>query len=196
MDIEILKRFCATDVSRHRLEAPFSQGEWTFATNGHIAVRVPRMKAVAAAEGAPDCVGLFSKSADLENPERDWVNPPEPFFSIRPCADCAGQGFIKFCDHTDGGYCKRCAGREFVPCEKKHPKAEECFECDGKGEIRDGAVLIEGPKGQVKADSRYIELIRLLPNPKIALHGNESDRGEPLCFRFDGGDGLLMPMRK
>ena len=41
MDID-LQQFCSTDGTRWYLTKPFSMGEFSFATNGHILVRQPR----------------------------------------------------------------------------------------------------------------------------------------------------------
>jgi hypothetical protein len=38
-----LKSFCGTDPFRAYIHEPFSVGEFTYATNGHIMVRVPRL---------------------------------------------------------------------------------------------------------------------------------------------------------
>ena len=37
-----LKPFCSREVGREYLRQPFSFGEWTYATNGYVMVRVPR----------------------------------------------------------------------------------------------------------------------------------------------------------
>lgn len=42
-------------------------------------------------------------------------------------------------------------------------------------------------------DSKYIDMLNKLPNIKVSETHPEST---PMAFRFDGGEGLLMPMRK
>ncbi len=37
-----LKPFCGDNDIRYYLNEPFSEGEFTYATNGHILIRVPR----------------------------------------------------------------------------------------------------------------------------------------------------------
>jgi len=49
-----LKLFCdPNDPVRPWLGQPFSAGAWTYATDGHIAVRVPRLEDVAENPAAP-----------------------------------------------------------------------------------------------------------------------------------------------
>lgn len=142
MNLKLLKKFCSKDEGREALFNPLSQGEWTFATNGIIAVRVPRLDAVGEAEFAPDCVKMFKKHW-RKTQKHVWIDPPEPVATAWDFVD------------------------------------------------------IQGPLGHVRVDLRYVRLCRMLPGCKIALTGEESlQLTKPVLLKFDGGDGLLMPMRR
>jgi len=188
MTIEQLKQFCSTDKTRPGLNAPFSQGEWTLATNARVAVRVPRLPDVSENKEAPDVLKLFSE-CNFDDPGRVWVDPPEPVFTVTQCVWCDGK---KYLDEKE------------APRDPSDKGAQPCDGCDGKGENRSGHVDITGPLGTTTLASIYIELIRTLPNCKIGLFGDESTKDKKkgksshllaVCLRFNGGDGLLMPMR-
>lgn len=199
MTPEELQKFCSHDETRYGLEAPFSQGNRTHATNGHIAISVPRIAGVHD-QDKPDMDSVYVL-VDVDDPERLWVLPPEPVFTVVKCASCGGSGFVRDCGCDSG--CRKCDGEIIVAAEKGSKNAEPCEFCDS-GEIRSGSVLVAGSKGETRLASEYIELIRTLPCAEIGLIGTESDWGKkrtqkdnpPVCIRFDGGFGLLMPVRK
>jgi len=57
-----LSHFCHTEDDRPYLKQPWSRGEFTYATNGHVAVRVPRRADVPENDEAPDVEGrILSK---------------------------------------------------------------------------------------------------------------------------------------
>jgi hypothetical protein len=192
--LETLQKFCSTDESRYNLHhKPFSQEQWTFATNGHIAIRVPRMAGGPEIKGTPDMVKLFD-GVIFDHPNRVWVDVPEAVIEVITCDVCRGERWVRDCPCESG--CAKCReSKGLVPTNADDEFAEECFECDGVGERRSGYVFVKAPKGEVKLASVYIELLHLLPNCKLGLLGDESSIGVALCFRFDGGSGLLMPVR-
>lgn len=60
--IELLNRFVANSSEpREYMRAPFTRGDWTYATNGHIAVRVPKIDGmeILPDKHAPKLEGLF-----------------------------------------------------------------------------------------------------------------------------------------
>jgi hypothetical protein len=70
---ELLKMFCASDSSRSILMAPFSQGKYTYATNGTFGIRVERVEGY--------------KKSDLDNIEAifDLENIPQnAYFLLAP----------------------------------------------------------------------------------------------------------------
>ena len=44
--LELLEKFVSKNDPREYMRSPFNRGEWTYATNGHIAVRVPKIDGV------------------------------------------------------------------------------------------------------------------------------------------------------
>jgi len=190
LTVDDLQKFCSDDDPRVDIQAPFSQGERTHATNGHIAISVPRIKKVKE-QGTPD-MGKVYNMVDFDDPARVWVLPPEPVFTIDRCHECDAQGYIRPCSCESG--CRKCDGLGWIPAKQGEPEAEPCSRCI-EGEIISGSVLVAGPKGETALASKYVELIRTLPSAEIGLIGNESDGLKaPVCIRFDGGIGLLMPV--
>jgi hypothetical protein len=189
--LETLQKICSTDESRYKLHKVFSQEEWTFATNGHIAIRVPLMLEIEP-QGTPNMVKLFD-GVMFDHPNRVWIDVPEAVIEVITCDVCEGKKWTRPCSCENG--CNECDRSGWIICNQLDKGAQECFECDGVGERRTGYVFVKAPKGEVKLASIYIELLHLLPNCKLGLLGDELSTGDALCFRFDGGDGLLMPVR-
>ena len=97
-----LDLFCSTDFLRKDLARPISQGEITFATNGHIAVRVPKVPSIRARR-KPDVAATFTAHFDSRARFRGL-----PFVAIESttCPVCAdvekGEGPIicEWCHST------------------------------------------------------------------------------------------------
>jgi len=141
-----LQLFCADDAIQTRLATPFSRGDWTYATDGHIAVRVPRRPDVPDRDDAPDVERVFAATgydplkARLIQPTT--LPPPE----IVTCWRCIG-----------GGVHRRGRKRK-VTCE----------ECNGAGTTRaDEAVRI----GDRLCARQCAERLAFLPD----LHMDSSD---------------------
>jgi len=71
----------------------------------------------------------------------------------------------------------------------------ECSSCDGSGDIK---VNSDDDKSidilALPFSLRYVRLVTTLPNVQIAKIALLDDIGTCLRFKFDGGDGLLMPL--
>ena len=177
-----LQKFCGDEKdSKVHVNRPWSRGSWTYATNGHIVLRLPKLPDVSENPKAPDVEKLF-QDADERGPY-EWVDVPEVTVNWLECPDCSGTGIW-----TEG---------------LKHPT--ECEECDGKGKFtRRVPVKFEIGKVAIGLSNIYLDLIRKeLPNPKIGLIEAAATtyfrvvptNGVPVKIKFDGGIGLLMPMR-
>lgn len=88
-----LQRFCAGPDSlaaKHGLGAPWSQGDWTYASNRHVLVRVPRRADVPAggAETPAGAPAIFAMHAAAEL---------APFLGLElpAAADCSGDVFCE-----------------------------------------------------------------------------------------------------
>jgi hypothetical protein len=173
-----LKLFCGPNDPKHPfLEEPFSAGAWTYATDGHIAVRVSRLEDVAENSAVPAGV--------LEGTSRLFEQTRKPRYKQAPEFEL--QEPFEWKEELE---CHRCRGtgkfhiRECPDCNCK------CFECDGTGiftvpNVRTTSI------GKALYRSKYISLMRSLPQLELG----RPHRSKPLPFRFDGGEGLLMPCR-
>lgn len=197
--VELLRFVAARDDIREYMRAPFVQGEWIYATNGHIAVRVPKVEWVNVKESdKPASIGeLFEK-----NKRDTFVTLPD-LPPREKCPVCNGSGIGYKCSECDGegeftrgGHsydCKECGGSGQTDDGADADK-EPCIECDGDGESRHKAVAV----GNWHYDRRYLARILELPAVKFAQrHEGMKDLDDAAIayFVFEGGEGLLMPMR-
>lgn len=160
-----LQQFCSKDEERYYLLKPFSMGEWTYATNGHICVRVPRLPDIAESDKAPKAQTLFK-----ERPEGyQKPNFPDlPELSDMDCPACDGRGTEHDCDDCQCG----------------------CDACDDTGQVTTDYKVGVGVSG-IPFALHYIRMIAGLPGLEIA---KVIVPKEPMAFRFDGGEGILMPL--
>lgn len=170
MRIDLMQFCLKNDGIRPYLEKPFRIGNHTYATNGHVLVRVP-------AEDGDEPLssgGLKLMQASLEKIlayQLDAVYAPLcvllPPTGTRECSNC-------------GGYGKWEAERgKFISCE----------DCDGAGKVeKQTSVSIAGVPFQAK----YIAQIAALPEAEFPTN----PINDPCPFRFAGGSGAIMPMRR
>jgi len=108
-------------------------------------------------------------------PFTDAMRARLPVLEPRACLDCAGSGKVR-------------EGRAEVACEG----------CDGLGFTRPRASI---SIGGTPFDTHYVGLIAGLPGVEIATAAAateyaDHDPGHVLAFRFDGGIGAVMGMRR
>lgn len=194
MNANDLLPFCSTDELRENLLKPFSVGEFTYATDGRIAVRVPRL---------PD-VGEIEKPVGVERLFREGYKPtapaheiPELTFRDLECKMCEGNGKIRKCYDCDGEGERECDMGHTHKCDtcdgdggfaSDSEKGEPCFKCGGTGKIPDA---IGVGIGVGTFSNLLLAKIRGLPECKMHVESNTS----VATFTFNGGGGLLMPMR-
>jgi hypothetical protein len=193
-----LKPFCSKDTDRNSITTPFSQGEYTFATDGYIMVRVPRRPKVEARKNAPNAAGMPSFALDGE-----WLPIPDiDKEASEPCLHCQEKGKVARKD------CPECDGEGTLEIDGDyHTYTVTCKSCDGEGTIEtsddEGDTLcpkchgekgvpatVFVPVGPQKFQVTYLKMLKAL-NAEICV----PETYDPARFRFDGGDGLLMPMR-
>jgi hypothetical protein len=165
-----LEPFC--DPTRPGLDRPFSRGAWTYATNGHVAVRVNRRDDIAENPAAPDAEKLFSLQF-IKKGRRCYAPAPklqlsEPFEWIDEieCRGCGGSG-------------------------KKHdcPNCQcDCSFCDGTGK-QALPQFQQVALGHAHYKAKYLYWLQTLPGLELG----PTQKRKPLSFRFEGGEGLLMP---
>jgi hypothetical protein len=149
---------------------PFSQGDWSYATDSCVAVRVPR-RPQDAPLGFPDMEALFQRLFEASS----YIRPPAlalpaAIIQTARCPHCSGNGRAH--------QCPSCACR--------------CDRCDGKGNITrstDSTASVTLPSGSYGRG--YVRRVWELPD---LLIGVGIKPGSALPFAFAGnGQGLLMP---
>ncbi len=167
-----LAKFCSLPPLRLNLERPFSIGEYTFATDSRIIVRVPRIPDVAVPEDQTIAQKVLSLFADFDDSVLAPFTPvPLPAARTHVCDTCYGIGELK---HAD---CPNCTGHT-------------CHDCDGTGK-GDPYGHQSGYFRGATFDLYYWSLLQELPGLCLPRTCHEQD---PLPFSFDGGVGYLMPM--
>ena len=161
--LELLKKFVSQNDPREYMRSPFNRGEWTYATNWHIAVRVPKIDGIAtlAEKHIPELEGLFKRTRS----DNAFVALP-PLPPLEKCLMCNGSGQVEY-GSTD---------------------VSACWHCGGTGVARYKPVKVGGSH----FDLFYLSLIKGLPGAKFAPGAGRMDMAR---FVFDGGEGILMPMR-
>lgn len=198
-----LDQFCSRDDNRAFIGTPWSRGEYTFASNGHIGVRVPRRDDVTRDDG-PNIEKIFADAAAPQDMR------PVPTFDVpeqntERCAICMGRGFTTdctddrceegtvICDYDHEHDCEECKGKGEIPSAKGKPNSGPCGGCKGVGRVTtDNATLYCELRPGLYINPAYAAMIASLPNAMID-HGPNSGGG--IWFTFDGGEGLLMPLR-
>jgi predicted RNA-binding Zn-ribbon protein involved in translation (DUF1610 family) len=197
-----LHKFCATDPFRTNINKPFTKGEYTYATNGHILVRVPKIDSVGEQE-VSDIYRPVEPEPIFATIKPHTYHPipeiPEPI--IRPCVMCGGDGKIYICPECDGDgevhfntryndyacECETCGGDGYISNDKSGPIT--CKNCDGSGKITEKSDSLASGRHY---NNLYLSWLRELPNCFLA----EADGMEPGHFKFAGGDGIIMPLMK
>jgi len=191
-----LQQFCALTDIHGFFEQPFNIGEYTFATNRHLMVRVPKLEQYEIhingimVESIQEMIKQAEKAKDFI-PLVDWEKP-----ELKECIDCAGTGRVDKCKKCNGAGelnqayaepCEDCDTSGVVPGTEK-----DCHYCNGKGK-RYGFFKPCLIGNEIYACAEYIALIESLPNPFVDISGKPED---VIPFKFTGGIGLLMPMSK
>jgi hypothetical protein len=191
-----LNRFCMKD-SHFELDAPWNEGPWTFASDAFVLVRVPHRDDIPARSVSLRRQVVGNNRFD-EAFARNGIWRPLPELQVtRSCSVCLGMGMAYECPECGGGWdeCFLCKGDGQVIALLADPVdicfgPEICRACEGCGEdIQDAAFRIGG----VLFAAVNIVKMRTLPGCEISV----ADDGEyhPEHFRFEGGDGLIMPIK-
>jgi hypothetical protein len=175
MNAQDLLPFCAAEHNYRfaSIGRPWTCEGFTYATDGRILIRVPAIEGVEWNEKAPPVAKLIAET--VPKSVAKWVPLPvfpDPVFD--ECENCGGKG--KWRETDESG---KEIGLEF-----------DCDECIGGKwpKVRPVRVL-----GRLFND-HFLEEIASLPGIEIA--DVPYREGAALYFRFDGGDGLLMPMKE
>lgn len=172
-----LTPFCEPDYEK--LAKPWCENGKTFATDSIIGIRLyHETQCEPKHEKAPDIQSVMIAKG-LDEVE-EWF----PFPEFPMCIDCKN-----LYQYKEG--CEECNGTKTVTCNYDHE--HDCDYCDENGMVNmtcDCEMNI-GTRIVAKA---VASKAASLPN---AVWGVASDnRTEPIFFRFDGGDGVFMPLNK
>jgi hypothetical protein len=171
MTKEDLQKFCSVEAAHldRYIGVPFSRGQYTYATDGHLLIRVSRLADVPERKESPDAEKIWPKK------NYDYFaipDLPEPTF--RPCSICKGTGEFMYVDEDDDG--------------NKSSEIGTCYECDGDKTF---PAIIPVKIGCSHFSNHFLAAIKDLPGIQIAPTGEL----DPALLKFDGGEGLLMPMK-
>ena len=188
-----LDRFCGIEDLREWLNAPVLIGGTVYRSNGHILVCAPPEAGREYATNEwgvkrePDKLmaqwrdGEFAPLPKLPHPQTCLFCKGAGFLPMSKCTDCKGEGTFRHGWHEYD--CKECDGDGRVR-DDDNGTLSACHGCGGLGHERSSFKV-----NDVSFDLVYLHWIAALPNPLVAVRG----KADPLTFRFDGGDGLLMP---
>lgn len=94
--------------------------------------------------------------------------------------------------HGEKTECDICNGKGVVDTDIFVVGEEECPECNGKGFFYEyGSTKIEG----YRLNNNYLARLKKLPGIKLGLYSGKEMKSRPILFKFDGGGGVLMPMK-
>jgi hypothetical protein len=203
MKIEVLSKFASEDPERKNVCRPWSRGEHSYATNGWVLVRVPRIEGVEENDAAPDADQLFPPlppTRDLFDHAEQLPICDEP--KRHACSRCNGAKNIETCPECNGDYpfevdsgsnlyeveCKTCDGDGTVPSSE----GKTCDLCDGTG-------LGRYEKNFISVGEQHFNQFILWSMgtlPRVWIHPRKFRSIDASYFTFDGGDGLVVPMRR
>lgn len=157
---EELKRFCIAENGWTSFDIgdPFELGDFTYATNGHIAIRTPRIDDGISSDGRkiPNIEKIFSDAIEPE----EYIPVPDPGPIIvevcdecweGPDCECEGTGLIEPLSYLKVG--KQCFQRKYLRLLRTLPDVE-IGTTDGMNPARfrfsggDGVIMPIDPKGQ------------------------------------------------
>jgi hypothetical protein len=163
-----LSPFCGDEDGRPEFSQPFSRGEYSYATNGAVCIRIPRRDDIPEIEGTPDPSVVFAENKDASY-RRLIINLPDE--TEAKCPVCLGRGRLHPCPD----------------CECR------CLVCED-GKVSADSFTSVNVAGYSFA-AHYVRVLIALPKLQVAkpIRGRS---GSMLPFRFEGGDGLLMGLHE
>lgn len=215
-DVSALYRFCSRDSYRSYLSTPFviGDGDYTYATNGHMAARLPgRLTDVDQASQVPSIVKMFEAAESMEFCPFDPVTAPDA--TLARCDTCDGIRYVIDCEVCEGTGshecgdrrcncehdCGNCAGKGVLTALRKDEGARACSECEGTGRELDRRGVHFGDG--LAMQWRYVQAVQSLPGPiewavpqstpeqyfdKVRTYG-------AVAFRGPGWLALILPIR-
>jgi hypothetical protein len=167
-----LQDFCG-DSDYLRIGKPVNLDGYAYATDKHIAVRVP---------GKPE----YEKATPdhkWAKQLRGWLDDASQKAKLSPLPDY---------EAPDPDVCFMCYGakaiEDDIEVDEEEPAIIQCPECKGTGTTDKVRVRF----GHIYVSHYYLKMLATLPGLLIDLTGGPTDR---IYFVFHGGDGVVMPMK-
>lgn len=178
-----LLEFCShyRDEPREWLLKPFRWNGFDYASDGNIFVRT----AANEMNYGPPIVSSTKTSKNMGQRMDELIT--EAWSVLRPIPDWDRE-LLDFdeCDSCDGH------GWNYqIEFDSREEVKVMCDRCEGEGRNR---IRNEIEVGACVVDSYYLRLMESLPNAQIAYPTSDDMRG--IMFSFDGGVGVVMPMRR
>jgi len=169
-----LLSFCAGDGEfREWLKTPFCVGDFTYATDGHLLVRLPRDARYPNCDKVDPAKFMGACEAAAYSRPGAVTLPPLPEKQRVECLACKGRGKEHDCPDCD--------------CE--------CVVCDGAGFVDHEHRTSTDFAGGI-FNLKYLRQLLGIPDVEIAVGSSDQEKNRPLLFRFPGGYGALMPCRR
>lgn len=216
--------FCASGTIHEALHAPFAGGAYSYASDGRIMIRVPRRDGDPEQAGYATRLDTYlAEPAQAMGPLPVVELPPAPVYVPKRCKTCdatgrlhgvncrtcKGRGVVECptCHNEDD--CDDCdsTGAQTRPARPDDDPSQtfECDDCGGTGDLGDPDTppLVPTRVGPYSIDRRYVALLQTLPGIELDLGREDWFAGapyhagptaRPLRFRFDGGEGAIMPL--
>jgi len=163
-----LFQFCG---ETRNIDRPFIADGKTYATNGHIAIRVNEVRDDF--EEAKVSVNFLASAVKAFDVDIKNIKPVKVTGMKNERIDCP-----------------QCDGTNKIRCECDCPFCEnmvDCYTCNGTG--FDYAYTGECSYGNCRFNPKYLHMVQELPNSK--MYASKRSNGVSY-FTFDGGDGILM----
>lgn len=186
-----LKKFCG---DYKKLESPFVGGNYAYASDGRMAVRID-LSLVEEKLEESDITGkideLLAKCTKESPITYEFQSVPANYTRcthckgkgiVEACLECCGKGEIECCECGQDRECPKCNGWGGGDKEK-------CEECNGVGKVLEHTHTVLTDKLTVQ--SKF--LCTIYENLKnVNLYAGE----KYVYFTFEGGEGILLPINK
>lgn len=199
-----LKPFCAAPRDpRAYLHKPFRYAGHIYATDGAIAIRI-------ADHADIEADTLPADKQDIAKKLQSWIDTAGGMTNYKPltaecedtrdqCAHCNGSGHTRDCPECDGEgefehgshtyQCEECDGDGTLPGTSQDGT---CACCWGSGKSSFSKRVEPDPESNAGYQSHLLLQLKQLPDIEFAV-GEEDAAGG---FRFTGGAGVIMPLRR
>ncbi len=201
-----LQRFCAVPGidEREYLHRPWRDGDWTYATNGHVIVRTREFDDTVADKHSRSPARAVEMFAEWHNKHGHIAMKPMPelphaqrckvcdgaehFMSVK-CPDCDGGMFVHGAHEYE---CQNCGdspiGVGFVVGTGSEAKRRPCESCMGRG-FEQTTHRLAGTGFELG----YLQWLAALPGPvSFSLYPNVNGASGGAFFAFNGGEAILM----